>query len=238
MKRGLRGALVTTLLVLVAGLTAGPVPATAAGAAPVAPRAGLDCMRGDGSFKVVSQRLVTRPSGSVSVFADIRNKTRQWRRDIRGQLCFYDAAGRVIGNELAISDPLVVGPRRRSPFVVTDAAPSGWRSYTLRFTSKRSHRHTVDKRVKVTTGHIGVDSTGSLNVPVRVRNRNKFAIRHTAVYVTLFDAAGRILSYTEGYNYTKPAKIRPGRTGRFTAFAFGYFQGVHRARIQIETWRR
>lgn len=234
-----RGALLTIALLL---LAVPALPGAGRAAMPVSPRTGaakLDCWRGDGTFKIRSRTVDARtPAAMWQIEADVKNTSKKWRGKVRGQVCFYNARGKLIGNEWAPADQLVFAPHARGPWVLATDAPAGFDHYTVRFTSKKSKLRTVRHHVKVTTHDVHVGDTGSLVVPIKVRNRNPFTIRHVAVYATLFNAKGRIVSSDDPLtNYTRPSKLRPGQVGKYEAHSFLHRKGADHVRIQVEAFR-
>jgi hypothetical protein len=202
-----------------------------------------DCMRDDGTIDVVSRAVDPEsPAGDFSFYADITNTTSTWRTGVRGMVCFYDAAGRLVNVDWIPLDMTRLGPNARAPFVLmSDQRARTFASYKVRFTSKRlgpRQDKPVRSRVKVKVGRVGVDDFGGLVVPVTVTNRNRFPIKHVTVHTTLFDARGRIISAdAASYNYTDPSRLRRGRSGTYEAHAFHDHTGVHRVRVQVEAFR-
>lgn len=231
----LRQVLVVLLLVGALGIVAAGRPSMAA----TTPARGYDCRSGDGSFRVVSKRVDrSEPSGNVGVYVWIKNRSKQWRGSVRGQICFYDRQGRVVDDGLWHADPLVVGPKRSIPFYFSERPRAQWHHFTVSFTSKRSRLRTVDRKIAVRTHDIRIDALTGLEIPVRVTNRNRFPVEHVAVYVTIFDRRDRILSTNlMTYDYTDPSRLRPGRSGEFIARSFHTHRGMERAVVQVEAFR-
>ena len=196
------------------------------------------CDRGDGTVKIKSQRIDTEPSGSTGVYLDLQNKTRTWRGRIRIQVCFYDASGKLVDNGLSFSDQIAVAPRQRIATYISDSPTSTWDHLKVTFRSDPTRLRTVSRKVKVTAGQAAVVN-GRFQLPVTVTNKNAFRIKHVAVYVTLFDAGGTIISSDlSTHNYTDPRTLKPRRSGTYLADAFADYAGVHRVQIQVEAFRR
>jgi hypothetical protein len=225
------------VLLVVAGLLLPPPEAWAGSSDSPAAHARRSCGKSDGTFKIKSQRIDAEPSGNTGVYLDLQNRTRTWRGPVRIQVCFFDAAGRLVDNGLTFSDQIAVAPRQRISTYISDSPPSTWDHLTVRLRSDPTRLRAVSRKVKVKAGAPAVVD-GYFQLPVTVTNKNAFRIKHVAVYVSLFDASGTIISSDlSTYNYTDPRNLRPHKSGTYLADAFADFEGVQRVSIQVEAFR-
>lgn len=192
---------------------------------------------GDHTIKVVSQRTYSDETG-FHIYADLKNRTRSWRTKVRATVMFYNSAGKRIFRSIGYPEQSYVAPRGHMSFHFyrTTVPPGGYHHYKITFTSKKARKKRIPaKRLRVAVGKVAPDPViGGLNVPVTVTNRNHRKVRHVAVYVTLFDGAGRILTTYTGYNYTSPSVLKPRRSGAFTAYFGSRFDGVRRVNVMVE----
>ena len=198
---------------------------------------GLERVRGDGTFKVMS-RNSWRDDVGFNAMVDLKNVTKHWRGKIRIVTQYRNKRGKVVGTDLNFAEALAVRPGARTPVSLWDGRPpKRFARFTLRITSKRTKLRTV-KKLKITAGKAYLEH-GILNVPVKVRNRNRFKVRHVYVTLTLFNAKGRVLNVDDdGYNYTKPSVLRPGKIGKMTGVFGDHYKNAKRVRIQVEAFRK
>jgi len=190
----------------------------------------------DGTIKVLSTRSWIE-DGDLSVVAHLRNKTRKWRTHVRGELTLYTKSGKSLGSHVVLPEQLVVPPRGQLFLKgFEDFIPAGYHHYRLTFTSDQAKPGV--KHLKVTVGDVGLDpDIGGLNVPVTIRNNNDFTVKHVFASVALFDAGHRILNVFNGYNYTDPSKLRPGKAGSITLYFGSHFEGVKTLTVIPEAGR-
>jgi hypothetical protein len=229
---------VSSLLAVLLCFGALSLPGPVAGTSMPRAAGQLSCPGSDGSVKVLSRHVVDEPAGTVGVYLDVRNRTRAWRGQLRGHLCFYDAQGHLVDTGLWFSDQIAIGPKQRISTYMSEDPPSSWDRVKVTFRSKKTKLRAVSHHVKVKVGKVRMVD-GHLQVPVKVRNKNRFAIRHVAVYVSLFDDRDRIISMDLSVgNYTDPRRIKPGKVGRYVADAFADADGLHHVRVQVEAFRK
>jgi len=220
-----------TIPLLVLGLLGlvGPVTAASAKPAPTPPN--------DHTIKVVSTRM-WRDDNTITIVADLKNTTKKWRKKVRGVVSFYNRKGKRLANDVAYPEQTSAAPRGHLSLKFYDVrTPRGFHHYRLTFTSKVLKKKPVG-HLKIKVGEVAIDpDIGGLNVPVTVRNRNKFRVRHVAVVVTLFNKKGKVLNVFNGYNYTDPSVLAPGQAGSITVYFGSHFAGVRTVNVMAEAGR-
>jgi hypothetical protein len=188
----------------------------------------------DKTFAVESSRSWIE-DGDLTIVADIRNRTRDWRKSVRGLVTYYTKAGKAIGSHVAPPQELYAAPRgHMSVKYFTSTIPAGYHHYRLTFTSKAAKKRPIAKKLAVVVGQVALDEFGFLEVPVSVTNQNGHPVQHVAVHVALFDRKGKILTLFNGYNYTDPSVLQPGQTGSITITIGSHFEGVERVNVRVE----
>jgi hypothetical protein len=188
----------------------------------------------DRSFAVVSSRSWVE-DGDLTIVADIKNRTKTWRKGVRGLVTYYTSSGKAIASHVAPPQELYAAPRgHMSVKYFTTTIPAGYHHYRLTFTSKAAKKRPIAKKLAVAVGSVGLDQFGFLEVPVSVTNNNDHAVKHVAVHVALFDAKGGIVTLFDGYNYTEPSALQPGQTGSITITIGSHFEGVETVNVRVE----
>lgn len=168
---------ISTLLaaVLCLGSLSPSVAASGTPAAVTRPARQLSCPGGDGSVAVLSRHVVDEPAGTIGVYLDVRNRTRAWRGQLRGHLCFYDAQGHLVDTGMWFSDQIAIGPRQRISTYLSEDPPSSWDRVKVTFRSKKTRLRAVSHHVQVTPGKVGryvadafADAEGLHHVRVQV----------------------------------------------------------------------
>jgi len=169
------------------------------------------------------------------IVASLENTTREWRTRVRGVVTYYDARGRKVGDGLAFPGRVFVPPGVTFSMRYFDVRPpASFRRYTLTFTSERATARPADK-VRAAIGNVALDTEFShLEVPVTVTNGNSGRVENVAVHVTLFTKTGQIVNFFDGYNYTRPSALAPGRKGKITITFGSRYEGTGRINVQAE----
>lgn len=237
--------LTSRLLAVLLPVSLVAVPSVASAASPASQQPAVSASRtplkvakprDDKTIKVVSKRTY-RDNHTITIYADLKNRTKTWRRNVRAEVTFYNKRGKRIGNGLTYPEQLYVRPRGHAALkYYWTRVPKGYHHHKFTFTSKKlKKKHRPAARVKPKIGKLSTDpDIGGLNVPVRVKNNHKKKVKHVAVYVTLFDKRGRILTTFTGFNYTKPSVLKPGQTGRLSVWFGSRYKKVRRVNVTVE----
>ena len=188
----------------------------------------------DKTFKVVSSRSWIE-DGDLKIVADIKNRTRDWRRKVRGLVTYYTKSGKPFASHVVLPQELYAAPRgHMSVKYFTSTVPDKYHHYRLTFTSKIARKRPIAKNLSVQVGQVAVDQFGFLQIPVSVTNNNGHAVEHVAAHVALFDNRGKILTVYDGYNYVDPSVLQPGQTGSKVFTIGSHFEGVHSVNVRVE----
>lgn len=190
----------------------------------------------DKTIKVVSQRTY-RDNHTITIYADLKNRTKVWRQDVRAIVTFYNKSGKRIGDGLTYPEQLYVRPGgHMSMKYYWTRVPKGYHHHKFSFTSNKvKKKDRPASRMKFRIGKLSVDpDIGGLWVPVRVKNNNKKKVKHVAVYVTLYDKKGRILTTFTGFNYTKPSVLKPGQVGKIRVWFGSRYKRARQVNVMVE----
>jgi hypothetical protein len=160
---------------------------------------------------VVSARTTSR-GGYLTTEGEILNNTRNYRELIEIDATYYNSAGRVVGTDFTYADLQIVPNRRRSPFSLFRAVPSGYDHLRLTVTSDVTTAKPVGQ-LTVTRGVPSTDELGDYIYPGEVHNGNAYPVEFTEVIGVEYGPRGNVLHTT--FTFTNPDKIAAGAKAPF-----------------------
>ena len=163
------------------------------------------------------------------IIGEVVNNTDQRASLVKIDERFYDSDGKLIFTDYTFVLQDRIAPGARAPFYDIDSAPPSGIARVDVAVSAWSERMNLDYRDLTVLSHqTGPTSYGGLQVTGELRNDQPVILRSAQVFVTFYDAAGKVVNVAVGY--ASNSTPRPGET---TIFSFNALRNTPFATYQI-----
>jgi hypothetical protein len=172
-------------------------------------------------------------SGHRKFAGEVLNNTTSRRTLVKVTATTYNASGAVLATGSRYGYVKLVSARGRTPFVITMANPTGFRTVRFVITSQVTRSSAVGN-LPVTVNSSTTDGSGRAYAG-SVRNGNTFPVNTTTVVATLYGPTGVVLN--AAIAATVPATIAAGASASFTVRFADQFSATNRATFQGQATR-